>query len=653
MRPLRLLLLLPVAVTFACSGEQLEAVEQSLSAPQVQQEEEAFGPLRERAHQVSVRVEGRVAVFTVLRELELVAPEPSLDTRTLTVPQEGSVSALRFAPFGQWLKGEPLEGEAASTRFYGEGEARATPRAMLGHLSASAAELVLFLTEPNRPVWVGYELRAPLSLVEGEWVARYPPLEPGDAAPTFDLSGAPAGSRSTEEVSSESDEDVDGWRIHLGRPELQGLEARWGRFELGGGEALWRLELAAGSTLRPEPASVSVVFAVDASRSQGPEGLARQLSLIRSYLANAPAPEVEVVVYRRAATRLFGRFVPAADFERALAQLPSERLALGNGSHLDEGAALAAEVARGGRGEPRVVLFTDDRLRAALSLEATAARLGLPGGGVVHVALVDGQGGGGAAPERAPGHRLEALARASGGEVLEHSGVQIGLLTAQELVRPLRVDALSYEVAGFEGDTLDGPTALVRGSSESRMALAKRPPSEVTVRGFIWGRPLELRVPRDAAFSESLPLFAVHQGSALDLSEEQIALLARHTGAVSEGQALVAVPPGDSGALGVGRGISGGFGCSGTCGSSIGCRGYGSATARPTLRELLEPLVAPVLARCGAAPARVRVEVTGAELVDVAVESQAGAECASEGIWALALSETFERYDGEALLELR
>ncbi len=59
------------------------------------------------------------------------------------------------------------------------------------------------------------------------------------------------------------------------------------------------------------------MFVVDASKSNA-MGLDGQLTIIRSVLKNAPTAKAEVVVYRRHATRLFGRFANAIDVDALL-----------------------------------------------------------------------------------------------------------------------------------------------------------------------------------------------------------------------------------------------------------------------------------------------------------------------------------------------
>ena len=150
-------------------------------------------------------------------------------------------------------------------------------------------------------------------------------------------------------------------------------------FNLGHDIWVWRAELVAPASLGTAPvpsAPFPLVFVLDASHSQERNGgLATQLAIVQAYLANVPKAEVELVLAGRDAQRLFGRLVSAPDvgpsLPAGLAQRP-----LGNGSFLDRGAAVAAELlARDGR-PGRVVLFTDDELRAAFDVKEVIATLG-------------------------------------------------------------------------------------------------------------------------------------------------------------------------------------------------------------------------------------------------------------------------------------
>ena len=122
---------------------------------------------------------------------------------------------------------------------------------------------------------------------------------------------------------------------------------------------------------------------VDASFSVGAAQLAAQLDVIRAYLSYVPDAEVELIVVRRHATRVFGAFVPAS---AALAALADPRaFALGNGSAIDEGARLAAAALADRAGPRRVVITTDELFRDALSPErALAAFAQLAPDTVVH-----------------------------------------------------------------------------------------------------------------------------------------------------------------------------------------------------------------------------------------------------------------------------
>jgi hypothetical protein len=162
---------------------------------------------------------------------------------------------------------------------------------------------------------------------------------------------------------------------------------------------------------------------------------------------------VEIVLYRRAAVRLFGSFVPASQVASRLdAARAAGKLAPGNGSALDEGARVAAAALATRTGALRLVVTTDSRLRSRyrndLGLAALAA---VPAGAVVHV--VEARSDGGAVSmTRDDQHGLAPLA-------LAHHGIGAvvdGLGAADKhlperilgLVRPVRID--HFEIVGLD-----------------------------------------------------------------------------------------------------------------------------------------------------------------------------------------------------------
>ena len=180
------------------------------------------------------------------------------------------------------------------------------------------------------------------------------------------------------------------------------------------------VEVAVASRLAEAPRQPAVVFAIDASRSQGDDGVAAQLAIVRGYLAHAPDARVELVVVRREAVRLFGELVPAGAVAARLAALAPAALAPGNGSHLDRGLALAASVLASSPGPRRLVAFTDDRLRPTLTDPALRQALArLPQDAIAHVVVPTA---GAAEVERAHHHHLAQVIDGWGGIVATVGG---------------------------------------------------------------------------------------------------------------------------------------------------------------------------------------------------------------------------------------
>jgi len=404
-----------------------------------------------------------------------------------------------------------------------------------------------------------------------------------------------------------------------------------------------------------------VVFVIDASHSEGEKGIAAQLELLAPYLANASDAQVEVVLYRRFAERLFGRFVNASEVARELALVPQARLAPGNGSHLEAGAQLAARTLREVGGVGRVVIFTDEQLREGFRNElAIEALREAPSGTVAHVVERMESRGEQLSEARDDTAALAPIAESTGGIFLRvggHAGDPVlSADTLRGLVRPIRID--SFEVKADEAleGQLQVEDELNEGVGFRQFAIGEEPPSEVVLTGKIWSRPYRRVVKLDATLSQRLPAFAVGDDAVrTSLSDDELLTTAFVAQAVSPVTSFLAAPReaapstigvelfGGVGSLGM-RGI----GCGG-CGGSTSC-GWGRTTAWPNLEPVLRALLAPVVSACEAslgstAGVALRVEATRDEVVDVTVSggSDAMNECLTEGAWAIRLSPDFNR----------
>jgi hypothetical protein len=492
-------------------------------------------------------------------------------------------------------------------------------------------------------VTVAYELLVPLGYQRGQRSFSMPreELEEGWLAPQFD--GA---------AVEETDE---GFVLSRQHHTDAVADIRWGTSQLDADRTLWRLEVDAAMELDAAPIATNVVFVIDASHSQGPTGIAAQLDIMKAYLLNTPDARVEVVITRRVAERLFGRFVPATEVPALLAQVSAARLAPGNGSNLELGAGLAAQSLAGVGGASRVVIFSDEALRRDFSNDqAIAALFAAPLGTVAHLVGRSGRSTGSLSEERDDDAALAPIAAATGGVFLRVGGEvgepQDAARTLMGLVRPIRVDDFRVEVAGVE--ELSAHRQLAEGSMVRLEGIGVAPPDRITVTGKIWAREFRREIASDDALVRRLPALAV--GSSVlrgQLSDDELRTAAFLAQAVSPVTSFFyapasAAPSAEVLSLGLhGYGVSS-CGCGGHVGVTTHC---GMSIASVTdYEQLLRGLLGAGVAACEhelgeTAEGVIGLETTDDEIVAVQVSGarSAMAQCLSEAAWSIRLTDAF------------
>ncbi|HWU91255.1 MAG TPA: hypothetical protein VN253_28505, partial [Kofleriaceae bacterium] len=450
-------------------------------------------------------------------------------------------------------------------------------------------------------------------------------------------------------------------------PPIATWAGRLGRVVASGAHAFSRLELDAAPRLSDLPKQAQVVFVVDASHSAAPL-LDAQLAILRAYLAHVPDAELEVIAVRRAAKRVFGRFVPARDAARLLDDaVRAGALAPGNGSALDEGAKLAAQVLAGRPGPHRVLLATDELLRPSLTDAAALASLAaLAPSAVVHVVVPAG-----VAPSAAPATAAPvrpSLARDDAAPLsllaTAHHGIfaRVDGLPSRapdlapvvlELVRPTRIDHLAASAHLTVDDTLPEGEGLRIFESDRTAATA---PASMTLTGALWSDPIRLDLSATAPFSTAAAAFVFGADLHGELSEPELKTLAYAARAVSPVTSYLAIEPGvRPSKIGLGRDGTGwgtiGTGRYGTIG-----HGYGAGTPMsPDLQSLIP--TAPCLRKhppSGAWSIQLAVETTKDEIVDVSVRRGAGplAACLTETVWSLRLDDRFDQPRDSFVIDL-
>lgn len=436
---------------------------------------------------------------------------------------------------------------------------------------------------------------------------------------------------------------------------------RLGRVVASTAHAFSRLEVDAAPRLSAVPKQAQVVFVLDASYSAGAPLVAAQLAILRAYLAHVPDAELEVIAVRRAAKRVFGRFVPARDAGRLLDDaVRGGALALGNGSALDEGARLAASILAGRPGPQRVVLATDELLRSSLTDTAALAALAqLAPAAVVHVVIPDASS---AVTARASLARDDTAALAP--LATRHHGIlaRVAGLPAQpaelapvvlELVRPTRIDHL----AATGNVTVDATLAEGEGLRIFEGGrTADEAPAKVTLTGALWSDPIRLEVAASAPFSTAAAAFVFGADLHGGLSEAEQKTVAYAGRAVSPVTSYLAIEPGvrpskiglDHGGTGWGLIGSGRYG-------TLGHGGGGGSRPVADLRSMIE--TGPCLRKhppAGPWSVELEVETTKDEIVDVAVRGGAGplAACLAEAAWAVRLDDRFDQHRETFAVEL-
>ncbi|MCA2977776.1 MAG: hypothetical protein INH41_06515 [Myxococcaceae bacterium] len=604
--------------------------------------------LKELRHDVRVRFEDGQVRLAVTRQVrnDTDAEQPFITE--VPLPEGAIATSLRLGRGDAPLVLAPLSTIERVTaeweRLTSEGEAEPTPIGRLLWSWDGALLLEVFAVPPRESVTVAYDVQAPSRYEAGLMLLEVPASE--GLAPRFE--GA---------TVEPLDHGFLVRRQHVTQPVA---DVRWATAPLDLRRVLWRLEVDAAPVLEPAPIAPHVVFVIDASHSEGPAGIAAQLEVLTHVLTHTPDALVEVVVVRRRAKRLFGAFVPAREVPARVAA-EAEHLVPGNGSNLDEGARLAAQLLTGVQGPARVLLFTDERLRTSFTNAAALEALqGLPAWAVVHVVERTDRVRGSLREERDDLAPLAPVATAWGGVFFHVEGATPDAAPGEaarallELVRPTRVDDLKVDAADVE---VALQPSLAEGTSLWLHGVAEHPPEFITITGKVWGRPFRRVVGLDDGLSRRLPGLAVGANDFRSLlDDDELRSAAFLAQAVSPVTAYLAAPahaaPSRVGTSVLMLGAVGTRPC-GCGGAGVTLRGTGLRQALIDYRALLREGLAPGQAACAAqlgatASGRVVIETTGDEVVDVEVSApdEAMKACLTEAAWALRLPQVFDTPGG-------
>jgi Mg-chelatase subunit ChlD len=620
-------------------------------------------------HRVEARVEGDLVHLTVQRTFHNPGQRYTEWVEWLALPEGGTVHGFTLEAQGQRTEGMLLAADEAQRRFDAlrrRGKAAPRTAALLSEGASGVVDLWLWDVPPRASVTVRYVVRTRLEYTHGRSSFTYP--EPTDARavrPVLTVAPPHPGADICLARPEEPAEEPAGTT----RPQTRELEASWEAAPFQGIDAraglipwesgsLGFVQLRAAKHLSRAPERARVVFVVDASHSVGPKGIARQLAFTETYLQRLPDAMAEVVVFRRSAQRLFGRFVRASDWKASLADVPSARLEAGNGSHLDEGLRLAQQVLSDGHGPARVLVLSDGLLRQAFEPVPPSPTTSAPEAAVHFLRLVNRKG-----TEPVHAKLSEPPVRsACGTRLVLYSSRDLPPEDLEALVRPVRLEQVRLE--DEQGVRLVELNNLEEG--EWLRAWLPRPEAPVRrlmLQGQRWGCPSSTPVEVDPALSADVgrnayawnasdfgPKFTERELPPGELREQ----LAKSGDWISSARSFLAIPSGAAASSdrpdappdeGVEGGVVGGV-TGGTILCGIGPRVRTSQPERPAeLTRLVQAATSTCHRQGGSTPLQVRVEATGDEIVDVEVTgaaSTAQATCVREATWALRLPPLFD-----------
>jgi subtilisin-like proprotein convertase family protein len=380
--------------------------------------------------------------------------------------------------------------------------------------------------------------------------------------------------------------------ISVAAPKIHTVATRLGRVPAGKQRAFSRLEVDAAPQLRPLPKQLSVVFVVDASLSLSVASVEQQLDVARAFTTHVPDASFEIVVYRRFAKRVLGRFAAVSDFDALRkAVTAKDAFALDNGSSLDRGLRLAAKSLSKRRGNRTIVLMSDALMKPSWTNRGALDALDAVGVGATTHIVLPTFGSGSARDRRDDQHALAPIA-AKGGGVLSHfEGVrgptkQLDKI-ALGLVRPVRIDNFAIVGVQFaDGRTMQG--TLEEGEGIREMQMMAKAPSKIVLTGKIWARPWRHEVKATLPFSKATAAFVFSHDMHHDLTYDEQFRVAMIGGAVSPVTSYLAIEPGVRpsrvGLEGLGlRGFGAG---GGGRGEGLGAGGLG-LVSKPDLKALM------------------------------------------------------------------
>ena len=618
--------------------------------------------LKEASHVVDLRIDHGHATLAVRRTVDNGGTRHDQALFRLFLLEGAVATGLRTLGSRDgkpvWFEAELMEAEAAAKKYEeltGIGGFYPKDPALLSWRGQGQLALQVFPVPPGEKKTIEYDLVMPTHYEEGH--DRLVLSGMGTTAlPAEVVVRAVHGG---DTLFSDGVPLAQGAHVVLGPGRTIELSlARAAAPKLGGGLAvvpiasdkiLVRPHVEIAAKLSELPAHADVVLVIDTSLSRSSADVAASITAARAYLASVPDASVEVLTFDREVTARHGKLVPAKTAAVDLGELSPKRR---NGSHLDVALARAASAFDGRpRGARRVVVFTDLLTRAALTPGAVHAALGATGA-LVHVAVTTE---GGAHVERDDESVWAKDVRRTGGLVWaarapSESDDPSVRRAFEELARPLRIDRLHFTFDKLElKSALDlgieaFPETMGEGESFAMLRFLRRPVGAVRVEGELWAQRVATTLAPSEDEAQRWSALVFGSPELFELSDEQMAPLARRAHAVTPVTSLLAIEPGvrpstEGLEAGEGLGLSG-------VGHGGGGRGVGIGLGRIGFNG--RPFLVGELERAwracgGKGVASATIETTVREIVEVTVKTgdAARASCLRSAAWEIELPAGF------------
>jgi len=616
-------------------------------------------PIAETAHSVVAHIADGVATFTVQRQFSNPGTQAEQVGLEIRLPDGAAATGLRIKARQRWYSGELMEAHAASERYRsltGYGAFEVKDPALLSWMEVGTLFLQVFPVMPMTVSTVEYTLTVPTRYADGSYGVTYPlayrscgapalaaPVLTVDSNATVDGRHVDAHVPTTLAIAAECPDEYDSGtsyaRIVVPGPGT--TVARLGRVVASSDHAVSRLEVDVAPRLSQLPVRAQVVFVIDASYSVG-DALAAELEIARGYARVVPDAEIEVVAYRRTATRVFGGFVPATGFaDKLAAAVDRGALALGNGSALEDGARLAAAALADRRGPKRIVVLTDELVRPELTPVMALAKLAtVAPDTVVHVV--------GVSPFTDPSQLVRDDDAAFASLATSHHGmfVRTSAAVPPPLARPILALVRPTSIDHVTVSGLGAPPTVDEGARLQVVTHASAAPSRVVIAGQLWSDPIRIEAAASDAMSRATAVFVIGENDFDELTPDERLTVARAGRAVSPVTSYVAYEPGTRPsrlglrANGVEGGVEGGLVGGDLSGVVV------RASERPDLVAILGAMID--ARACFATDRRevaLAIDTTRDEIVNVAVVGAAGptAGCVAEAAWRVRLDNRFDR----------